>query len=261
MGLSQERISYFADELYRSRNEVTSIDPLSLQEPEITIPEAYAVQMQNVKKDLALGKRITGKKIGLTSLAMQRVFNVDQPDYGHLFDDMEVVDGKICADSMILPRVEAEITFHLKSALTSAPITVDKVLAATDYVVASLEIVDSRIKDWKIKIVDTIADNASSGKYVLSSRRVDPRTIDLKGIKMEFFKNGEKINEGMGKDALGDPAYCVAWLAECLKTYNVTLNAGEVILSGALSAALPAVKGDHFEARFSELGSVSVEFV
>ncbi len=261
MNTRNEMIKRFADELYESLYSAKAIEPLSTRQSDITIDEAYAIQMLNVQKELDKGKIITGKKIGLTSKAMQNLFSVDQPDYGHLFNDMEVeFDGMIQMADLIAPRVEAEIAFKLNRGLSGSNLTVEEVLDASESVVASLEIVDSRVQDWKIKIWDTVSDNASSCRYVLGKTWLDPKKVDLKAIQMSFYRNGELVNEGKGSDALGDPAFCVAWLGNRLSQYNVQLNAGEVILSGALSAAVPAQKGDRFEAKFSELGSVSVSF-
>ena len=262
MPLRKEDIIQLADELYAGLYSASVTESISDRFPEITIDEAYAVQLANVQKELDKGKKVTGKKIGLTSKAMQNLLNVNQPDYGHLFDDMAVANhGVIAIDSLVAPKVEAEIAFVLKKDLIGGNLTVAEILDAADTVIASLEIVDSRVRDWKIKIGDTIADNGSSSRYVLSETRINPKEIDLKAVTMTFYKNGEFVNAGKGEDALGDPSFCVAWLGNCLHHYHIDLRAGEVILSGALSAAVPAQKGDAFEARFSTLGNVSVRFI
>lgn len=236
-------------------------DPVTVMAPELDLNDAYAIQLLNVDRALSRGERIAGKKIGLTSLAMQQMFGVNEPDYGHLLESMDVSDGKLRAADCLQPRVEGEIAFILKSDISGPNATVADVLAATDYVAAAIEIVDSRIRDWKIKLIDTVSDNGSSCAYVIGKEKVFIPEISLPEIKMTLYKNGEKINEGMGADVLGDPALCVAWLANKLWEYGVTLKAGEIVLSGALSAAVPAGKGDSFEARFSApMGSVSVEF-
>lgn len=234
---------------------------LTALEPELTIEQAYQVQLLNITKKVKAGSRIVGKKIGLTSLAMQQLLNVDQPDYGHLLDDMAAQNGGVVSLSRLLqPKVEAEIAFVLKRDLTGPRVTALDVLLATDYVLPALEIVDSRIADWKIKLQDTVADNASSGLYVLGGKPIQVHTVDLPQIGMVFMKNGEIVNTGVGAAALGDPAVCVAWLANKLFEYGITLKAGEVILSGALSAAVSVEPGDHFIARFAHLGEVSVSF-
>ncbi|MEX2462584.1 MAG: 2-keto-4-pentenoate hydratase [Paenibacillaceae bacterium] len=237
------------------------VEALTVLDPELTVEEAYQVQMVNIDKKVKMGSRIVGKKIGLTSLAMQQMLKVDQPDYGHLLDDMVVENGGFISFSRVLqPKVEAEIAFVLKHDLIGPRVTALDVLLATDYVLPSLEIVDSRVADWKIKLQDTVADNASSGLYVLGGKPIKLDGLDLPQIGMVFYKNGEIVNTGVGAAALGNPAICVAWLANKLFEFGITLKAGEVILSGALSAAANAKPGDHFSARFAHLGEVSVNF-
>lgn len=236
--------------------------PLSALDETMTVDDAYAIQIQRIQVALANGDVITGKKIGLTSLAMQNMLGVDQPDYGHLLASMAVPnDGSISLSTLFQPKIEGEIAFVLKKDLVGPNVTAEDVLAATDYVVPALEIVDSRIKDWKIKLVDTVADNASCGLYVLGTNKIDVSTVDLKSVHMQLLKNNEVINEGKGSAVLGDPAICVAWLANKLYDYDVTLKAGEVILSGALSAAVEAKPGDKFTASFTTLGEATVQFI
>jgi 2-keto-4-pentenoate hydratase len=250
-----------AGQLYDSLVKRVSISPLSEQADDITIDDAYAIQMKNVARTLQSGAVISGKKIGLTSLPMQEMLGVGEPDYGHLYDTMDVKDGIVKADSLLQPKVEGEIAFILKEDVEGPDATPEQVLAATDYVVAALEIVDSRVKDWKIKLVDTVADNASSGCYVLGAKKIPVSEIDLIGERMTFSKNGEIVNMGTGEAVLGNPAYCVSWLANKLWAYGVTLKKGEVVLSGALSAAIEAKPGDSFTAEFSTLGIVEAKFV
>ena len=239
-----------------------SISPLTLKEPTLTVDDAYAIQVKRIEVATMQGDRITGKKIGLTSFAMQSLLGVDQPDYGHLLESMHVEEGAAISLSLLFqPKIEGEIAFVLKEDLVGPNVTVDDVLRATDYVVPALEVVDSRIKDWKIKLEDTVADNASCGLYVLGSNKVHIGDVDLKGIHMQLLKNNQVINEGKGTDVLGDPALCVAWLANKLSEYGVSLKAGEVILSGALSAAVVAEQGDQFTAKFTQIGEVNVHFV
>jgi 2-keto-4-pentenoate hydratase len=192
---------------------------------------------------------------------MQKLLGVDQPDYGHLLDSMVIENGaEISLKKVLQPKVEAEIAFVLKKDLKGPNVTVMDVLQAVDYVVPALEIVDSRVADWKIKLEDTIADNASSGLYVLGGKPLSVDQLDLAQVGMVLYKNGEVINTGVGAAALGNPAACVAWLANKLSDYEITLKAGEVILSGALSAAVDGKPGDYFQARFAHLGEVSVRF-
>ncbi|WP_041089960.1 2-keto-4-pentenoate hydratase [Jeotgalibacillus soli] len=250
-----------ADHLTNAYKERQGVTPLTELEPELSIQQAYEVQLLMIQREVEAGKQIVGKKIGLTSLAMQKLLGVDQPDYGHLLDDMMIENGgQIDKKKVLQPKVEAEIVFVLKNELKGPNVTATDVLLATNYVVPALEIVDSRISDWKIQLQDTIADNASSGLYVLGGRPRSIDQLDLGQIGMVFFKNGELVNTGVGAAALGHPANCVAWLANKLSEYGITLNAGEVILSGALSAAVNAEPGDYFQAKFAHLGEVSVRF-
>lgn len=258
--MNDERIIKLAAALKQAENNCVAIDPISPGSPDLGIADAYKIQLLNIEKELADGRTITGKKIGLTSEAVQGMLGVNQPDFGHLLDHMAVKDGEIKRNTLLQPKVEAEIAFVLKEDIHGPNATEEDVLAATDYVSAALEIVDSRISNWKIGIIDTVADNASSGRYIFSDKKVDPKTIDLKAISMDFYKNGEYVNSGKGSATLGDPLFCVAWLANTLFEYGVVLKKGEVILSGALSAMLPAEAGDDFTARFSELGEISVRF-
>ena len=237
------------------------VQPVTVLAPELTIDEAYHVQLHTIEENVKNGQKITGKKIGLTSKAMQDMLGVGEPDYGHLLDGMEVGNGETILFKRVLqPKVEGEIAFILKDDLIGPNVTTLDVLQATDLVVPALEIVDSRIKDWKITLEDTVADNASSGLYVLGGRPKKLADIDIKQIGMALYKNNELQNTGVGAAALGNPATCVAWLANKLATYGITLKAGEVILSGALSAAIEAEPGDEFYVKFAELGEVRVSF-
>lgn len=192
---------------------------------------------------------------------MQSLLGVDQPDYGHLLASMEIPNGgAVSLRTLFQPKIEGEIAFVLKEDLAGPNVTIEQVMRATDYVVPAIEIIDSRIKDWKINLIDTVADNASCGLYVLGSNKVTINEIDLKSVTMQLLKNNEIVNEGKGTDVLGDPALCVAWLANKLYEYGVSLKAGEVILSGALSTAVVAEPGDTFVAKFSTLGEATVQF-
>ncbi|MBA4493557.1 fumarylacetoacetate hydrolase family protein [Paenactinomyces guangxiensis] len=251
----------FSEHLARAEIERRGVLPLTEVDPNLTVEEAYQVQLLTIQKKVEAGQRVVGKKIGLTSLAMQRLLGVDQPDYGHLLDGMVVENGgEISWDRVLQPKVEAEIAFILKKELEGPQVTAMDVLQATDYVLPALEIVDSRVADWKIKLQDTIADNASSGLYVLGGKPLSIDQLDLAQVGMVLYKNGEIMNTGVGAAALGHPAVCVAWLANRMAEFGLILKAGEVILSGALSAAVNAEPGDHFQARFAHLGEVNVRF-
>lgn len=261
MNAKQDSIQAIADMLDRALHERHYIDPVIMLEPALDINDAYAIQMKNVARALERGAVISGKKIGLTSLAMQTALGVHEPDYGHLLNTMDVSHGQAPIDQLLQPKAEGEIAFVLKEDLHGPNATIEDVLAATDYVVAAIEIVDSRVRDWKIKLIDTVADNASSGLYVLGAKKLRPDEIVLVNECMQLYKNGAWVNAGCGADVMGHPALCVAWLANTLHRYGVTLKRGEVVLSGALSAAVPAQRGDHFEAVFNRLGTVAVDFV
>jgi 2-keto-4-pentenoate hydratase len=259
--MDEKKITEYAARLYDALTNRVSISPISDELDSLDIDDAYAIQMENVKRNLADGAKISGKKIGLTSKPMQEMLGVGEPDYGHLYDTMDLTGKPVPADALLQPKVEGEIAFILKEDIKGPNATVEDVLAATDYVVAALEIVGSRVKDWKIKLFDTVSDNASSGAYVLGAKKVPISEIDLIAEQMTFYKNGEAVNSGAGSAVLGNPAYCVAWLANKLWAYGVILGKGEVVLSGALSAAIETAAGDTFKAEFSTLGAVEAKFI
>lgn len=257
----KDTINNLALDLATAEKNRKGMSPLTKEQPDLSVQEAYKVQLKNIDKKVNEGQQITGKKIGLTSVAMQKSLGVEEPDYGHLLEEMVIENnGLIDQEQVMQPRVEAEIAFILKKDLRGPNVSTLDVLQATAYTVPSLEIVDSRIKDWKITLPDTIADNASSGMYVLGDKPIPVQQYSLKETGMVLYKNGELCNTGVGAAALGDPAYCVAWLANKLSTFDITLKAGEVILSGALSEAISAKPGDFFQARFANIGEVGVNF-
>ncbi len=251
----------FAKELLEAEESRQGVAPLTERDQSLTVEDAYNIQLETVKMKLADGKKVIGKKVGLTSVAMQKMLNVDEPDYGHLFDDMQLDSGaSVRVDSMIAPRIEAEIGFMLEEDLVGPNITYIDVIMATKYVVPTLEIIDSRVKDWKIKLVDTVADNGSSAKVVVGAKQTTLDAVDLRTNSMVLFKNGELLATGAGAAALGHPAHAVAWLANKLAEFGITLKKGELILPGALSGAVAVSAGDTIEARFGVLGSVTVQF-
>ena len=204
-----------------------------------------------------------GKKIGVTSKPVQDMLGVHQPDFGFLTDTMEVADGSsvsLTKAGLIQPRAEGEIAFVLKKDLRGPGITEEQVLDATDFVVPCFEIVDSRIRDWKIKIQDTVADNASCGVFVLGNSRIAPRKLDLAAVKMEIHKNGMHVASGIGAAVQGHPATAVTWLANTLGKFGIPFLAGEIILSGSLAPLLPAAPGDRFEMSLSGIGNASIAF-
>ncbi len=254
-------IEALADELAQAQEQRVAVEPLLARYPDLTVTQAYHIQMVGIEKRLKNGRRVVGKKIGLTSKAMQDVFGVFEPDYGHLLDDMVVLNGQpVAANQMLQPRCEAEIAFLLKRDLEGPGVTVADVLAATEAVLPALEIIDSRIVDWKIKLQDTVADNASSAFIVLGNAMAPVHGLDLRLVGMVYEKNGQILSTGAGAAVLGHPATAVAWLANKMHEFDVALKAGEVILSGALAAASPVAAGDYFRAELDRLGSVSVYF-
>ncbi|MDR2019842.1 MAG: 2-keto-4-pentenoate hydratase [Treponema sp.] len=259
--MDEGKIAALAEKLFNAERSRKAIPPLTGEEPSLTVDDAYRIQLVNVKRVVEMGHAISGKKIGLTSEGIQKQFGVNEPDYGHLFASMDCRDGGINTAALLQPKIEGEIAFILRADLAGGRVTRDDVVKATDYVVAAFEIVDSRVADWKIKLPDTISDNASSGRYVLGTKRLKLDEVDLPRVSMKLYKNGALAGEGTGAAVLGDPCISVAWLANRLWSYGVTLKAGEVILSGAFSAAPPAVKGDAFIAEFSSFGKVEARFV
>lgn len=250
-----------ADALYEAEREFRQITMISAENPDMTIDDAYKIQLINIARRVTEGEKLIGMKIGLTSKAMQRLLNVDVPDYGHLTDRMLVLEGEPCrAEQLIQPKVEGELAFCLKETLKGPGLTIADVYAATEYVVPALEIVDSRIKDWKIKLVDTIADNGSSARLVVGSRMTPIREVDMRLTGMILEKNGELVNSGTTAEVWGNPAVAVAWLANQLSAYGIELKKNSIVLAGALTAAVPVTAGDFVTASFQGMGSVEVKF-
>jgi 2-keto-4-pentenoate hydratase len=256
-----EAIGSVAKELRTAEEHRSPVAPVAARFGELTVGDAYAVQQANVELKLAAGDRIVGRKIGLTSLAMQTQLGVDQPDFGHLLASMAVPNGgAVVTAELIAPRIELEIAFLLGRGLAGPGVTTTDVLAATDAVFPSLEIIDSRIADWKIGLVDTVADNASSGRFVMPSRLTPVRDLDLRLLGGVMEINGVLTSWSCGAAALGDPAACVAWLANALAPYGGRLEPGEIVLSGALDRSVPVHAGDIVRADFDRLGSAGVRF-
>jgi len=225
------------------------------------IAEAYAIQQANVQRQLNAGHRITGRKIGLTSLAVQKQLKVDQPDFGTLFDSMAISDGEeINFSSVIQPKCEAEVAFVLERDLDKDNVTLTDLISAIAYALPAIEVVDSRIANWDINILDTIADNASSGLYVLGHKPVKLDGLDLRLAGMVMERKGEQVSLGVGASCLGHPLNAALWLARTLIENGTPLKAGDVVLSGALGPLVPALPGDVFEARIQGLGSVRACF-
>jgi 2-keto-4-pentenoate hydratase len=235
--------------------------PLTAAHPDIDVVDAYEIQLINIRARLDDGARVIGHKVGLSSEAMQKMMGVDEPDYGHLLADMEVFeDVPVDTARFLYPRVEVEVGFILADDLPGAGCTEDDVLAATAAYVPSIELIDTRIRDWKIALCDTIADNASSAGWVLGPQRVSPKDIDIKTIDAVLTRNGEVVAEGRSDAVLGNPVTAVAWLARKVDSFGVRLKAGDIVLPGSCTRAIDARPGDNFVADFAGLGSVRLSF-
>lgn len=263
MALSTERHRELGDELFDALRAGRTLAPLSGRVEGIDIDGAYRISLHFLDRRIASGERVIGKKIGVTSKPVQDMLGVHQPDFGFLLDVMQLADGSSVSLSkarLIQPRAEGEIAFVLSRDLQGPGVTEADVIAATDYVCACFEIVDSRIRDWQIRIEDTVADNASCGVFVLGRDRVSPRSLDLAAVTMQIQKNGEHAASGIGSAVQGHPAAAVAWLANTLGRYGIPFKAGEIILSGSLAPLLPASAGDRFDMQLQGIGSASITF-
>ncbi|MDT5010439.1 MAG: 2-keto-4-pentenoate hydratase [Mycobacterium sp.] len=259
--LSVQTRDELAAELAEAERTRVPIGPLTDGNPTIDVVDAYEIQLINIRQRVAEGARVVGHKVGLSSKAMQQMMNVDEPDYGHLLDDMEVFEQTpVGAGQYLYPRVEVEVGFILAEDLPGADCTEDDVLAATAAFAPSIELIDTRITDWKIKLCDTIADNASSAGFVLGTERVSPEDVDIKGIDAVLTRNGEVVAKGRSDAVLGNPVTAVAWLARKVESFGVRLRKGDIVLPGSCTRAIDARPGDHFVADFDGLGSVRLTF-
>ena len=250
-----------AEALASAERDRTPIPPLTDAHPDLTVEDAYAIQSLNIERRVAEGRLVRGRKVGLTSAPMQRLLGVDEPDFGVLLDDMFVEDGdEIPMEQLLQPRAEAEVAFVMGKDLSGPGVTTSNALAAIEGALPALEIVDSRVADWKIKLADTIADNASSGRVVIGGRLTPVTELDLRLVGVVVSRNGRLIDTGAGAAALGNPARCVAWLANKLATFGAGLQAGDVVIPGAVHRMVPVEPGDVFRAEFAHLGAVTVRF-
>jgi 2-oxopent-4-enoate hydratase len=257
----QDVLAGLADELWGAQETAQPVAPLTERHSDLDVTDAYAIQNLNVQRRVAGGGHIVGRKVGLTSRPMQQLLGVDEPDFGVLLDDMFVEEGdEIAVESLVQPRVEAEMAFVMGRDLVGPGVTTTTALAAIAGVVPAIEIVDSRIADWRIQLVDTVADNASSGKVVVGGRLTPVAELDLRLVGLLFYRNGVPIASGAGAAALGNPARCVAWLANKLGTFGTSLRRDDVVLPGALHRMVPVRRGDVFRAEFAHIGTVSVRF-
>jgi len=259
--LSSATRAELAAELAQAERTRVPMDPLTTAYPEIDVVDAYEIQLINIGQRVAEGATVVGHKVGLSSKAMQTMMGVDEPDYGHLLADMEVFeDVPVLAGRFLYPRVEVEVGFILADDLPGAGCTEDDVLAATAAFVPAIELIDTRIKDWKITLCDTIADNASSAGFVLGPERVSPKDIDITAIDAVLTCNGDVVAEGRSDAVLGNPVTAVAWLARKVDGFGVRLRAGDIVLPGSCTRAIDARPGESFVADFTGLGSVRLSF-
>lgn len=259
--LSDQVRHELAADLAQAERSRVPISPLTDGYPDIDVVDAYEIQLINIRQRVSEGARVIGHKVGLSSKAMQQMMNVDEPDYGHLLDEMAVhEDEPVKSAHYLYPRVEVEVGFILADDLPGAGCTEDDVLAATAAFAPAIELIDTRIKDWKIRLCDTIADNASSAGWVLGEARVSPKDIDIRAIDAVLTNNGEVVAEGRSDAVLGNPVTAVAWLARKVDSFGVRLQAGDIVLPGSCTKAFDAPPGSHFVADFAGLGSVKLSF-
>lgn len=261
--MDQQLIQQCGDEIFEAMQKRVTLKPLTERFPEMTLEDAYHISLHMMERRVAAGEKIIGKKIGVTSKAVQNMLKVHQPDFGFLTDKMAYSQGQQMpiSEQLIQPRAEGEIAFILKKDLLGPGLTNADILAATEAVLPCFEVVDSRIENWQIKIQDTVADNASCGLFVLGDSAVNPRTLDLATCGMVVEKNGAIISTGAGAAALGSPVNCVTWLANTLGRFGIPLKAGEVILSGSLVPLEPVQAGDFMSLTIGGIGCASVRFV
>lgn len=263
---SPEVLDTLAERLWNAQFSRIPTEPLT-QDHHLTVSDAYAIQSRNIERRLnergLLGPkaRPIGHKIGLTSQAVQEWLGVDEPDFGVLLDDMVVPDGELARTSELLqPRAEGEIAFFLGRRLSGPGVTAADVIAATEFVLPAIEIVDSRVARWEVKYADTVADNASSGMFVLGTKPTRLSSVDLPMAGMTLRKNGRVKSTGAGAACLENPVNAVVWLANKFGEFGKSLEAGEVILSGALGPVVPVLEGDHIEVRIAHLGTATARF-
>ncbi len=261
MSLTAQEREQAAELLRAAEASRVAVPPLVQTFPAIDVVDSYEIQLLNIADRLKAGATVRGHKVGLSSKAMQEMMGVDEPDYGHLLSDMVLSENEpVQASRFLIPRVEVEVGFVLGEDLPGEGCTVADVLRCTDFVAPAIELIDSRIADWKIGLFDTIADNASSCGVALGKERVKPDELDLRGIDATLEINGEQVAAGRSDAVLGDPAIAVAWLAQKVASFGVRLEAGHVVLPGSCTRAYDVKAGDDVVARFSGLGSVSLSF-
>ena len=262
MSISKSQLDKLSQELVRAEKNRRPVTQLSERFANMTVPEAYAIQMRTVESRVSHEEIIVGKKIGLTSVAMQEMLGVREPDYGIILSKSMINEGEpISMSRLIQPRVESEICFILKEDLKGPGVTAANVLTATAGVVPAFEIIDSRFQNWKIKIQDTVADSASGALVVLGAKLTPLKDLDLRLVGLVLEKDGSIIATAAGAAVWGNPVQAIVWLANKLGEHGIGLHAGEFIMSGSLTSAFDATAGSSFRATFDRLGSVSTRFV
>lgn len=260
---NQSLLQQAADQLWYAAQEKQPCSPIrELFSDAINLKDAYAIQNINLMRALAKGQRIVGKKIGLTSVAVQKQLGVDQPDFGNIFADMVKVEGEqIHLSSLLQPKVEAEIALVLKKDLLYTNNTLIDILDAVDYALPAIEIVDSRVKDWNIRIQDTIADNASSALVAVGQRPVKLKDLDMIKAEMQMYQGDQRVSQGQGSACLGNPLIATIWLANTMAQMGSPMRAGELILTGALGPMVAVNQPGNYQAHIGGLGSIAIEFV
>ncbi|HWD03304.1 MAG TPA: fumarylacetoacetate hydrolase family protein [Amycolatopsis sp.] len=261
MALSEEDVHRLARQLWDAEREAAPIEPISARHSSADVDDAYRIQLEGVRLRAEAGDVVRGHKVGLTARVMQQQFGVARPDFGHLLASMFHPEGEpLPVDELIAPRVEPELAFVLDKPLRGPGVTVADVLAATAFVLPALEIIDSRIQDWRIGIVDTEADNASSARVVLGGTRTPVSEVDPRLIGVVLRRGGEIVETGASGAVLGNPAQAVAWLANTIASHGGMLNVGDLIMPGTCTRAVDLAPGDTVRADFDQLGHVSVSF-
>lgn len=260
--MTVKKIDEWAKRLLEAERNRTPVSPLTGEWPAIDIPTAYTIQLKSIEQKLAEGQKVVGMKIGLTSKAMQQMLGVHQPDYGHILDTMALYEGEpVSLSAFIQPKVEAEIAFVVRDRISGPGVTIADVLKSTAGVIPALEIIDSRVENWRIKIQDTIADNASSAAVILGGTLTPIEGINLSLTGMTLEKDGQVLATAAGAAVLGHPAAAVAWLANAVAPYHLSLEPGMIVLSGSLTQAVAVESGTVIHAAFDRLGTVSARFV
>lgn len=259
--VTEEQIQQWANELVQANRDLIPIPPLRTRSNTLDLQDAYRVQAEQLRQHVADGRALAGRKIGLTSLAMQQQLGVDAPDFGFFFEDMVHTEGaSIPADRFISPKVEPELGFLLNHSLQGPGVTLEQAAEATGEIYAAIEIIDSRIENWDIKLVDTVADNASCGAIAVATTPLEVSAQELKGVECTLHINGEPREFGTGGAVMGDPVAPLAWLANVLGEKDVPLEAGQLVLTGSFTKALPVLTGESATADFGSLGSFTINF-